>query len=258
MPDLPRHLSLEGRRVLVTGGTSGIGLAIVEACLALGAQVCIVARGAQRLNDCISRLDGSTGSTCGIPGDVTSAEDRARIDAYVRQTWGALDVLVNNAGMNIRKSSTAYSSNEVVEVFRHNVLQVFELTRLMHPLLQAGQEPNVVSIGSVAASTALPTGAPYAMSKAGLTQMTRYLAVEWAPEGIRVNAILPWYIRTPLVEGVLADTEYLSRVIARTPLGRIGEPGEVASLAAFLASPAASYITGQVIAVDGGFLSKGL
>lgn len=258
MNTLPQRWLLTDRRVLVTGGSSGIGLAIAEECLQLGARVCIVARGAERVRTVVEQLGGSARGVHGLSADVTQPSGRQAIIEFVRETWGALDVLVNNAGMNIRRSTVEYSSVEVDEVFRHNALQVLELTRLLQPLLSHEHSGAVVSIGSVAAATALPTGAPYAMSKAALVQLTRYLAVEWAPLGIRVNAILPWYIRTPLVEGVLSNAEYLGRVLERTPMGRIGEPREVAALAAFLASPAASYITGQVIAVDGGFLSKGL
>ena len=113
----------------------------------------------------------------------------------------------------------------------------------------------MVNVGSVAGLVALRTGVPYGMSKAAMSQMTRGLAGEWAADGIRVNCVAPWYIRTPLAETVLKDEAYAAEVIARTPLGRVGEPHEVAALAAFLAMGASSYVTGQTVAVDGGFMA---
>jgi Tropinone reductase 1 len=132
------------------------------------------------------------------------------------------------------------------------------MCRAAYPLLRKSGDASIVNVVSVAAFRNLGTGTPYAMSKAAVVQMTRAIAAEWAKEGIRVNAIAPWYIRTPLAEPVLKDPVRLEKILSRTPLGRVGEIEEVSGLAAFLCLPAASYITGQCIAVDGGFSVAGV
>ena len=119
-------------------------------------------------------------------------------------------------------------------------------------MLKKSKEGSVVNIASVAGLFHVRSGAPYGMSKAAMTQLTRNLAVEWAQDGIRVNAVAPWYIKTPLVKALLEDPEFINPVLERTPLGRVGEPREVAAVAAFLCMPASSYITGQCLVVDGG------
>jgi len=131
------------------------------------------------------------------------------------------------------------------------------MCRLAFPLLKASGQSAIVNIASVAGLTHVRTGSPYGMSKAAMVQLGKNLAVEWAPHGIRVNTVAPWYIRTPLVEPLLENKEYLSEILTSTPMGRIGEPEEVGNLVSFLCMPASSYVTGQCIAADGGFLVNG-
>jgi tropinone reductase I len=240
--------SLRGRLVLVTGGTRGIGRAIVDECIALGGEVLAVARDAAAISG--ERVTGLT-------ADVTTPEGRERIVAAVKER-GALHVLVHNAGSNVRGPLVSYDDATIARLIDLNLTSPLLLSRDLHPYLRAAGGASVIHVGSVAGHVALPTGVAYGAAKAGLAQATRTLALEWARDSIRVNLVAPWYTRTPLVEPVLAKPEALAAIIARTPMGRIAEPREVATAVAFLAMPAASYITGQSLAVDGGMTIQGL
>lgn len=243
---------LDGMRALVTGASSGIGLATARELAGLGADLLLVARGAQRLEEARSAIAAEFPDRRveAVAADVADAEDRQRVRDAAGQ---ALQILVNNAGTNIRKRMTDLSLAEYQLVQRTNVESCFDMCRLLHPALRQGAPSAIVNNASVAGVTHLRTGAPYGMSKAAMIQLTRNLAVEWAAEGIRVNAVAPWYIRTPLAEQVLSDPEYRREVLERTPLGRVGEAEECARAIAFLCMPAAAYVTGQCLAVDGGF-----
>ena len=251
--------SLDGRRALITGGSAGIGLAIAREFVNLGAHVALIARDDERLQRRVGELSQRTtqGKVYGLAHDLSHPESLDQIPLWLSDRWNGLDILVNNVGTNIRKPALNYDLDEYRALLNTNLTSCFELSRLCHPLLRVGTEPAVVNIASVAGMTHMRTGAPYAMSKAAMIQLTRNLACEWANDGIRVNCIAPWYIDTPLAQSVLRDPDYLDEVLQRTPLGRVGQPEEVAAAAAFLAMGAASYITGQCLAVDGGFTQYG-
>jgi tropinone reductase I len=180
------------------------------------------------------------------------------VENYIEINWGKLDVLVNNAGTNLRKPTIEYSDEEYQFVLDTNVKAPFMISKALYPLLQKSTYPSIINVASIAGSFDVRTGSPYGISKAGIIQLTKNLAVEWAEDTIRVNAVSPWFTETPLTEGLLKDDAKISKVIDRTPLKRVAQPSEMASTIAFLAMPAASYITGQNIVVDGGMTANAL
>ncbi|MCU0340364.1 MAG: SDR family oxidoreductase [Spirosomaceae bacterium] len=238
--------NLENKTALVTGGSKGIGKAIVAEFLALGASVVAVARNQRELDALQTAYP--TDKLRVMSADMSQREDIARVVASLAQ----LDILVNNVGMNIRKKAPDFADGEFEKIVQTNQFSAYELTRKCYPLLQESKGC-VVSVASVSGLTHIRSGVIYGMTKAAIVQMTRNLAIEWGSVGIRVNAVAPWYVLTPLTEGVLADEAFYQDVLKRSPLGRIAQPEEVAAAVAFLAMDKASYISGQTLAVDGGF-----
>lgn len=255
----PKRWRLDGQLALVTGGSAGIGRAIAEELLGLGADVLLAARDADALDAVREELMDAfpDRDVEWFAADVSHDEQRRELLDWVEDFGDGLNILVNNAGGNLGKPATEYAEDEWREIFEVNTFAAFEVSRYVHPLLTRHAASSIVNVGSVSGLTAVRTGVPYGMSKAALHQMTRNLAVEWAGDGVRVNAVAPWYIRTRRTSGKLGDAAYLDEVLSRTPMGRVGEPEEVAAAVAFLCLPASSYVTGECIAVDGGFLRYG-
>lgn len=244
--------NLEGKTAVVTGGTKGIGKAAVLEFLKLGARVLFTARNEQDVKNLEKELQSEGYDVHGIAADSSDARDRQKIAEWIQSNWEVLDILVNNAGINIRKKALDYNEEEYRKVININLISPFELSRALYPFLEKSKAAAVINVASVAASQDVGTGTPYAMSKAGLLQQTRSLAVEWASKGIRVNAVSPWFTETPLTKGLLAIKDKMDPIINRTPMARVAKAEEMASIIAFLAMNKSSYITGQNIVADGG------
>jgi len=241
----------ETRRILVTGGSSGIGLEVARVLVSFGAEVCLVARGADALGAATGELGSAAWSQ---PCDVSEEDGVETLAAAVESRWGALDGLVNNAGIAPMASAVETDPETWDRTFAVNVRGPYLLARRLHPLLAKGVGPAVVNVSSTLAERAIPGMAAYNASKAALNQLTRSLALEWAP-GIRVNAVMPAVVDTPIHEGRGMSRAQVKGMGRMHPLRRIGQPSDVAALVAFLLSGEASWISGAVMPVDGGMLA---
>ncbi|KAG9448751.1 hypothetical protein H6P81_008716 [Aristolochia fimbriata] len=250
--------SLEGKTALLTGGSKGIGHAIVEELARFGVSVYTCSRDEAELN---RRLSGwkemgltVSGSVC----DVSSPSSRKKLVGDAASLFqGKLDILINNAGINVGKPAEEVTAEEYACMMSTNFESAFHLSQLARPLLKASGHGSIVFISSVAGLVANKYGAAYGATKGAINQLTKNLACEWAKDNIRTNCVAPWFTKTPMVNEILENEEMRRAVIAHTPLRRVAEPEEISSVVAFLCMDAASYITGQVIAVDGGFTVNG-
>lgn len=250
--------NLNGKRAVITGASKGIGLATALEMAALGAELCLVARDQGTLDAALTSALNQNIECWGITADVSDSKDQQRLVEAIGERWDYLDILVNNVGMNIRKPFYEYEEAEYRKVFETNLFSALSMTKRCFPLLRKSPGASVINVASVAGLVDVRSGAPYGMTKAAMLQMTRHLAVEWAPYGIRVNAVSPWYTRTPLAEPVLQQPERVALILENTPIGRVAEADEVAAAIAFLAMDQASYITGHNLVVDGGMTAQGM
>ncbi len=244
-------MKLENRIALITGAARGIGLAIAQRFVAEGAIVTIV--------DVMDAEGEAAAKSIGahyLHCDIAKSSDIRSVVAQITKTHGAIDLLVNNAAISIAKNFLDITEEDFDKVISVNLKGAFLLTqeaaRHMIGQVKAGRKAGaIVNISSVNDTLAIPIIAPYTMSKGGVKQLTAVSALALAEHGIRVNAIGPGSIMTDMLKGVVNDEAAMHRILSRTPLGRVGQPSEIASIAAFLASDDASYISGQVIYADG-------
>jgi NAD(P)-dependent dehydrogenase (short-subunit alcohol dehydrogenase family) len=245
--------SLAGNRALVTGASRGIGRAIATAFSEAGADVALLARSRDRLEAVASDLDGETLVTVGDVSDTESVTEC--VDATV-DAFGGLDVVVNNAGIVTREALADTPDKAIDRLIDVNLQGVLRVARATLPALVESSGA-MVNVSSMAAERGIEGLSTYSASKGGVSSLTRQLAIEYGDDGVRVNAVVPGTIKTSVNEEVRrTDPEWTERRRAQVPMGRLGEPADVAEPAVFLASDQARYITGHALPVDGGVLAK--
>jgi NAD(P)-dependent dehydrogenase (short-subunit alcohol dehydrogenase family) len=252
-----RSFSLHGLNALVIGGSSGIGLAIAEGFRSQGARVAVAGRTREKIDSAVRRLQHEGAFVRGYAADASIDRELDALLRSVLDDFGQIDILVPAQGITKLKPAEEFSAADYDAIMTTNMRSVFFACSKVGRLMLVQKRGSIINIGSMAAHRGWPRSAVYAASKHGVIGLTKTLAAEWADRGVRVNAISPGFFPTELTKAALSP-ERRDRALLRTPMGRFGELDELVGAAVFLASPAARFITGTVINVDGGYLAGGI
>jgi len=252
------RLELNGKVAVVIGGTSGIGLAIAKGMAEAGADVVPTSRRAEQVEAAAKEIEARGKRSIQIASDVS---DRASLQNVLDETvkaFGKVDIMVNSAGRTKRAPTLDFTDEDWDSIIDTNLTGTLRAAQVFGRHMLERQYGSIINIASLSTFVALYEVAAYSASKAAVASLTKSLAIEWGPRGVRVNAIAPGVFRTPLNEKLLDETERGREFLLRTPMKRFGNVEELAGAAIFLASDAASFVNGEVLAVDGGFLASGV
>ena len=251
-------LSLEGKTAVVTGGTSGIGRAIAIGLAEAGADVVATGRRQQQMEEVAAEIEARGRKTLRQTADVCDRASLERLLAVMLEKFGKVDILVNCAGIAKRTPTLEASEDEWRDILNTNLIGTLRTCQIFgRPMLERGYG-RIINIVSLTSFVAFTEVAAYAASKAALALLTRSLAVEWSKKGVMVNAIAPGVYRTDINAKLLDSTPRGQEILMRTPMGRYGQPEELVGAAVLLASDGASFIAGEVLVVDGGYLASGV
>lgn len=241
---------LDNDIVLITGGGTGLGFATAKRCAEAGAKVVICGRREDVLKQAIQEIGQN------VSYEIFDVSEIERVPEFVQKIankYGPPSVLINNAGINLKKPALEVTDEEFDRIIRTNVNGAFSLTRAVAPAMLEKKKGSIIFIASMASIIGLSKVAAYSASKAAVLGLVRTLASEWSADGVRVNGIAPGFIETPMVRKALGDDpDRSNRVLMRTPIGHLGQPDDIAYAAVYLSSPAAKYVTGAILVVDGG------
>lgn len=252
-----QKFNLEGKRALVFGGTSGIGRSIAHGLAEAGADVAPVGRRIEEVAKTAAEIRSMGRKTLEAAANVTERQEIQQVIGLMLREWGRIDILVNSAGTTKRIPSLEFDDDTWDRILSVNLKGTWLACQSAGRVMRDQQYGRIINVASVGSFLSLHEAAPYCASKGGVAALTRALAAEWTPYNIAVNAIAPGFFETPMNRAIINEPARKASILSHTPMGRFGNLEEIKGAAIFLASEAASFVTGEILGVDGGFMAQG-